>query len=89
MCKMGLYFKFFYSILYHTSNSVFGTMKCGQKCETRIRTIRKRQKKWIGHMLRGDSLLRTVIKEKKLMEENRRKRHRRRLVKNIGWAKPK
>ena len=54
-----------------------------------IRTIRKRQKKWIGHMLRGDSLLRTVIKEKKLMEENRRKRHRRRLVKNIGWAKPK
>jgi len=29
-----------------------------------IRTIRKRQRKWIGHILRGDSLLRTVIKGK-------------------------
>jgi len=26
-----------------------------------ILTIRKRQRKWIGHMLRGDSLLRTEI----------------------------
>jgi len=29
-----------------------------------ISTIRKRQRKWIGHMLRGDSLLRTVTKGK-------------------------
>jgi len=36
---MGLYFKFFYSILYHTSNSVFGTRKYGQKCETRIPAV--------------------------------------------------
>ena len=26
-----------------------------------IDTIRKRQKSWLGHILRGDSLLRTVI----------------------------
>src|SRR6218665_1512296 len=29
-----------------------------------ICAIRKRQRKWIGHMLRGDSTLRTVVEEK-------------------------
>ena len=29
-----------------------------------IRTIRERQRKWIGHTLRGDSLLRTIIEGK-------------------------
>ena len=29
-----------------------------------IHTVRKRQTKWIGHMLRGVSLLRTVIEGK-------------------------
>ena len=29
-----------------------------------IKTIRKRQKNWIGHVLRGDGLLRDVIEER-------------------------
>jgi len=29
-----------------------------------IGTIKSRQKKWIGHTLRGESLLKTVIEEK-------------------------
>jgi len=36
-----------------------------------IRIIGKRQRKWIGHILRGDSLLRTVIKGKLEGEETR------------------
>src|SRR6218665_619794 len=31
-----------------------------------IRTIKTRQKKWIGHTLRGESLLKTVIEGKML-----------------------
>ena len=29
-----------------------------------IRTIRQRQKNWIGHVLRGDGLLRDVMEER-------------------------
>src|SRR3984885_14147392 len=29
-----------------------------------IRTIRERQRRWIGHTLRGDSILRTILEEK-------------------------
>ena len=38
-----------------------------------IRTIRERQRKWIGHTLRGDSLLRTVIEGKNGGEKDKRK----------------
>src|SRR6218665_1329100 len=38
-------------------------------------TIRKRQRKWIGHILRGDSLLRTVM-EGKMKGKKRRGRPR-------------
>jgi len=41
-----------------------------------IRTIRKTQRKWIGHMFRGDSLLRTAI-EGKMEGEKIRGRPRR------------
>ena len=39
-----------------------------------IDTIRRRQRKWIGHILRGDSLLRTVIEGKMGGKENKRKK---------------
>src|SRR3984885_9830703 len=35
-----------------------------------IRTIRERQRRWIGHTLRGDSMLRTILEGK--MEGNRK-----------------
>src|SRR6218665_1281604 len=36
-----------------------------------IRTIKTRQKKWIGHNLRGESLLKTVIEGKMLGKRSR------------------
>src|SRR6218665_3719911 len=36
-----------------------------------IRTIKTRQKKWIGHTLRGESLLKTVIEGKMLGKRSR------------------
>src|SRR6218665_3232280 len=36
-----------------------------------IRTIKTRQKKWIGHTLRGESLLKTVIERKMLGKRSR------------------
>src|SRR6218665_1564 len=36
-----------------------------------IRTIKSRQKKWIGHTLRGESLLKTVIEGKMLGKRSR------------------
>ena len=48
--------------------------KIGEE-RTLIRTIRVRQRKWIGHTLRGDSLLRTVI-EGKMMGRRTRGRPR-------------
>src|SRR6218665_2499276 len=36
-----------------------------------IRTIKPRQKKWIGHTLRGESLLKTVIEGKMLGKRSR------------------
>src|SRR6218665_1778740 len=36
-----------------------------------IRTIKTRQKKWIGHTLRGESLLKTVIEGKMLLKRSR------------------
>ena len=38
-----------------------------------LRTIRKRQRKWIGHIIRGYSLLRTVIEGKMEGKQNNRK----------------
>ena len=36
-----------------------------------MRTIKTRQKKWIGHTLRGESLLKTVIEGKMLGKRSR------------------
>ena len=41
---------------------------------TMLKTIRERQKKWIGHTLRGDNLLKTVIEGK--MEAKKREEDR-------------
>ena len=45
-----------------------------------ITTIRERQKNWIGHVLRGDSLLREIIEGR--MEGKRRGRPRQMM---LGW----
>lgn len=42
---------------------------------SQIHSIRKRRRKWIRHMYRGDSLLRTVIKEKRRRERPRQMLH--------------
>jgi len=44
-----------------------------------IHTIGKRQRKWIGYTLRGDSLLRTVI-EMKMEEKKTRGRPRQKML---------
>ena len=41
-----------------TNDKVLNTV--GEECSL-VNTIRRRQKKWIGHTLRGDTLLRTVL----------------------------
>ena len=50
-----------------------------------IKTIRQRQKNWIGHMLRGDGLLREVM-EGRLNEKKRAGKPRKGMICDLKQA---